>query len=57
MCMVLFYPTKKVTILKLQGAVEKFWKKDRLKITGGRNKKRILEKKREYDRKEEPLTT
>ena len=57
MCMVLFYPIIKVTILAFQGAVEKFWKKDRLKITGGRNKKRILENKREYDRKEEPLTT
>ena len=56
-CMVLFYPTIKVTILQLRGAVEKFWKKDRLKITGGRKKKRILENKREYDGKEEPLTT
>ena len=37
--MVLFYPTIKVTILQLRGAVEKFWKKDRLKITGGKKKK------------------
>ena len=28
------------------GAVETFWKKNRLKITGGRNKKRILENKK-----------
>ena len=41
-----FYPTIKVTILQLRGALEKFWKKDRLKITGGRNKKRILENKK-----------
>ena len=45
--MVLFYPTIKVTILQLRGAGEKFWrKKTRLKITGGRNKKRILENKK-----------
>ena len=55
MCIVLFYPTIKVTILQIRGAVKKFWNKDRLKITGGRNKKRILEfgKQKEYDRKEE----
>ena len=35
-----------VTILQLRGAVEKFWKKDRLRIKGGRNKKRILENKK-----------
>ena len=46
MCMVLFYPTIKVTVLQLRGAVEKFWKKDRLKITKGRKKKRILENKK-----------
>ena len=45
MCMALFYPTIKVAILQLRGAVEKIWKKDRLKITEGRNKKRILEEK------------
>ena len=40
--MVLFYPTIKVTILQLRGAVEIFWKKDRLKITGGRKKEKNL---------------
>ena len=49
-----FYPVAK---LQLKGAVEKIWEKDRLKITGGRKKIRILEEKKEYDRKEEPLTT
>ena len=44
--MIFLYPTIKVTILQLRGAVEKFWKKDRFKITGGRNKKRILENKK-----------
>ena len=37
-----FYPTIDVTILQLRGAVEKFWEKDRLKIPGGRKKKRIF---------------
>ena len=54
--MAFFYPTIKVAILQLWGAVEKIWKKDRLKITEGRNKKRILGE-RKNDRKEEPLTT
>ena len=49
-----FYPTIKVTILQLRVAVEKFWKKDGLKITGGRNKKRISEKKESITRKREP---
>ena len=49
--MVLFYPTIKVTILQLRGAVEKFWKKDRMKIIGGRNKKRILENKKRVRQK------
>ena len=44
--MVLFYPIIKVSILQLRGAVENIWKKDRLKITGGRNKKSILEKEK-----------
>ena len=43
--MALLYPTIKVAILQLRGAVKKIWKKDRLKITEGRNKKRILEEK------------
>ena len=46
-CMVLFYPTIKVTILQLRGAVEKFWKKDRLKITGGRKKEKNLGEQKE----------
>ena len=50
-----FYPTIKVAILQRWGAVENIWKKDRLKITEGRNKKKILEEK-EYDRKEDLLT-
>ena len=35
-----------VTILQLRGAVEKFGIKDRGRITGGRNKKRIFENKK-----------
>ena len=42
-----FYPTIKVTILQLRGAVEKFWKKDRLKITEGRKKEKNLGEQKE----------
>ena len=53
--MALFFlnPTIKVAILQLRGAVEKIWKKDRLKITGGRNKKRILEKKKRAEQEKD----
>ena len=49
-----FYPTIKVAILQLRGAVEKFWKKDTLKITEGRNKKRFLEEKESMTGKRNP---
>ena len=42
-----FYPTIKVAILQLRGAVEKFWKKDRLKITGGIKKEKNLGEQKE----------
>ena len=49
-----FYPTIKVVILQLRGAVEKNWKTDRLKITEGINKKRNLEKKESMTEKRNP---
>ena len=45
-----FLPHHKGDHIQLRGAVEKFWKKDKLKITGGRNKKRILENKKRQER-------
>ena len=49
-----FYPTIKVAIVQLREAVEKIWKKDRLKIIGGRNKKRNLEEKESMTGKRNP---
>ena len=50
-----FYPTVKVAILQLWGAVEKIWEKtDRLEIPEGRNKKTILEEKESMTEKRNP---
>ena len=53
-CIALFYPTTKVAILQLRGAVEKIRKIDRLKIAEGRNKKIFLEEKESITEKRNP---
>ena len=51
------YPTIRGSHTPTSGSCRENLEKDRLKVPEGKNKKRILEQKKEHDRKEEPLRT
>ena len=52
-----FYPTIKVAILQLRGAVEKIWKQRQIEDHRRQKQEKNFGGKREYHRKEESLTT